>query len=76
MIDPFINKPKNLEDLKKIYQQFSPFLTEENKKLLLSLIEEMEKNKNPRENEELKKIVKTMQSKTQQAEATLRKNSK
>ena len=76
VIFPNINKPKNLQELKNLYQQFAPFLSEENKKLLLSLIEEMEKNANPEENENLKKIVKNMEKNAKQAEESLRKNNK
>lgn len=75
-IDPIINKPKNLADLKLLYQQFSPFLTDENKKMLLSLIEELEKDKKPSENENLKNIAINMQKQARNAEKILRKNGK
>lgn len=44
---PF-STPKNINDIKKIYQQYGHFLSPENQKLLLDLIKEVEHGEDPR----------------------------
>jgi len=51
--------PKNINDIKKIYQQYGHFLSPENQQLLMDLIKEVEQGNDPRN---LQKIASRVQN--------------
>jgi|GEM_PF-2824268 len=61
---PPISIPKNINDIKKIYQQYGHFLSPQNQQLLLELIREVEQGKDPKS---LQKIASKMQSAANEA---------
>lgn len=54
-----ISTPKNINDIKKIYQQYGHFLSPENQQLLMDLIKEVEQGNDPRN---LQKIASRVQN--------------
>jgi len=68
MEEPKINKPKNLKELKAIYEKFGAFLTPENKQLLAALIAEMEKGPNNADKSKLENMAREMKARAREAE--------